>query len=416
MQRRGFTLVELSIVVVIMLMMASYLAVNYFSVSEARGNQEVRARMDKINEAILNYAATHKTGGRDVEVFNNRTPTATAVRVRWRIPAGRPYLPCPDITGDGLEDRVPPTATAITITVLTADSAVPGDYVLEKTGGCHSDRGALPWRTLNTPETDGWGNRFTYRVMPAFSSALTGFDQHARADTLPYRPLLTLAGHIIRADGRGGVQLAATFYDSDATQPSPWTRKFRIHPGPSLICDNAPCPHATSSTLIVGTLYADVSPPPGVKLPNHSDFEGLVLADFPTGAASGGAPFVVVSHGRNGYGAIRGNSGGGEEFVCNPFPRGDTRFLAEKQNAVWFNDIDLGTRAAGRFVCEAPGGTDSYNGIGFVDLPPHAPVEDNQGFDDIVRWLSVDEIVEGLSKRGALPVRLLPPIGLEKER
>ena len=416
MQKRGFTLVELSIVVVIILMMTSYLAVNYFSVSQARGNQEVRARIDKINEAILNYAATHKTGGRDVEVFNNRPPTA--VRVRWRIPAGRPYLPCPDITGDGLEDRIPPTATAITVTMLTsADSADPGEYVLEETGGCHSDRGALPWRTLNTPETDSWGNRFTYRVMPAFSSALTGFDQHARADTLPYRPLVTLAGGIVRdkdTNTQGGVQLATTFYDSAATQPSPWTGKFRIHPGPSLICDNAPCPHATDSTLIVGTLYAAPSPSPGVKLPNHSDFKGLVLADFPMGAASGGVPFVVVSHGRNGYGAIRG--GGGEEFVCNPFPRGDTRFLAEKQNALWFNDINMRARAAGRFVCEAPGGTDSYNGIGFVDVPAHAPADGDQGFDDIVRWLSVDEIVEGLSKRGALPVRLLPPIGLEKGR
>ena len=75
MQKRGFSLVELSIVIVIMMILSSYLAANYFTVSQARGEQEVRGRMDQINEAILNYAAAHKTGGRDLEVINNRGAT-----------------------------------------------------------------------------------------------------------------------------------------------------------------------------------------------------------------------------------------------------------------------------------------------------------------------------------------------------
>ena len=414
MQKRGFSLVELSIVIVIMMILSSYLAANYFTVSQARGEQEVRGRMDQINEAILNYAAAHKTGGRDVEVINNRvtTPPSPPVRVRWRLPSGRPYLPCPDITGDGYEDRIPPTPNAITVDINRDRNLAVGLYPLETTGGCHSDRGALPWRTLDVPELDSWGNRFTYRVMPAFSNALTGFDQHARADTVPYRPLMTLAATIVRPVTSSIQQADATY--SNASPPSPWTGNLMIHQGPSLICDDAPCPDSNSET-IVGTVFAADSPSPGVELANFADFNGVVLANFPTGSAADGVPFVVVSHGRNGYGAIRG--GNGEEFYCIPFPpgsRNNTRFLAEKQNALWFTAINLPRRAEGAFSCAMPQGTTDYNGVGFVSVPVHAPADGDQGFDDIVRWLSVEEVVKGLAKRGALPARLLPPIGLEK--
>ena len=411
MQKRGFSLVELSIVIVIMMILSSYLAANYFTVSQARGEQEVRGRMDQINEAILNYAATHKTGGRDVDVINNRGATAQspAVRIRWRLPSGRPYLPCPDITGDGYEDRVPPTPNPIMIDINRDIGLGRGSYPLETTGGCHSDRGALPWRTLDVPETDSWGNRFTYRVMPAFSNALTGFDQHARADTVPYRPLATLALNIVRPSD---IEQANATYSNAASPPSPWTANLMIHQGPSLICDDAPCPGSSSET-IVGTVFA--TSPPQRHIANFADFNGVVLANFTSGSAADGVPFVVVSHGRNGYGAIRG--GNGEEFYCIPFPpgsRNNTRFLAEKQNALWFTAINLPRRAEGAFSCAMPQGTTDYNGVGFVSVPVHAPADGDQGFDDIVRWLSVEEIVKGLAKRGALPARLLPPIGLEK--
>ena len=413
MQKRGFSLVELSIVIVIMMILSSYLAANYFTVSQARGEQEVRGRMDQINEAILNYAAAHKTGGRDVNVINNRgaTPQSPAVRIRWRLPSGRPYLPCPDITGDGYEDRVPPTPNPIMIDINRDIGLGRGSYPLETTGGCHSDRGALPWRTLDVPETDSWGNRFTYRVMPAFSNSLTGFDQHARADTVPYRPLVTLAANIVNPSE---IEQAGATYNNVASPPSPWTGNLMIHQGPSLICDDAPCPGSSSET-IVGTVFAADSPSPGVELANFADFNGVVLANFLTGSAADGVPFVVVSHGRNGYGAIRG--GNGEEFYCIPFPSGsrnNTRFLEEKQNALWFNTINLPRRAEGAFSCAMPAGTTGYNGVGFVSVPVHASADGDQGFDDIVRWLSVEEIVKGLAKRGALPARLLPPIGLEK--
>ena len=35
-------------------------------------------------------------------------------------------------------------------------------------------------------------------------------------------------------------------------------------------------------------------------------------------------------------------------------------------------------------------------------------------YDDIVGWMTMDELVSGLAERGALPAQLWPPIGLEQ--
>lgn len=57
-------------------------------------------------------------------------------------------LPCPDVDGDGVEDRVP-------------------------AGSCSSLLGWLPWTTLNVPEADAWNTRFRYRVSDQFTVATT---------------------------------------------------------------------------------------------------------------------------------------------------------------------------------------------------------------------------------------------------
>ena len=64
---------------------------------------------------------------------------------------GNPFLPCPDTTNDGLEDR----------NVVT--------------GACLAAEGNLPWATLGFAGLDAWGNRLRYRVTPGFSNSLTGF-------------------------------------------------------------------------------------------------------------------------------------------------------------------------------------------------------------------------------------------------
>jgi hypothetical protein len=63
---------------------------------------------------------------------------------------GKPYLPCPDTTGDGVGDRTTPP-------------------------NCDSPEGDLPWAELGLPSTDNWTNHYRYRVTSAFSNNTTGF-------------------------------------------------------------------------------------------------------------------------------------------------------------------------------------------------------------------------------------------------
>ncbi|MDB5812675.1 MAG: hypothetical protein JWN94_4797 [Betaproteobacteria bacterium] len=63
----------------------------------------------------------------------------------------KPYLPCPDTTGDGIAD---PCANVLT------------------TG---TTEGNVPWVTLNVPAMDPWGQRYRYRVNNAFTDSTNGF-------------------------------------------------------------------------------------------------------------------------------------------------------------------------------------------------------------------------------------------------
>ena len=78
-----------------------------------------KARMAQIPRAIIGYAARHRTVRNTVEVI---AADPRAVRT-FTLSAGRPYLPCPDVDGDGYEDRsrygvlgiTPPNVAALKI-------------------------------------------------------------------------------------------------------------------------------------------------------------------------------------------------------------------------------------------------------------------------------------------------------------
>ena len=79
--------------------------------------RETEAALGQALEALLGYAASH----------GNR-------------------LPCPDVDGDGIEDRPGPPAAP-----------------------CRGTEGELPRATLGIPGTDGWGRRLRYRGNDAFT-------------------------------------------------------------------------------------------------------------------------------------------------------------------------------------------------------------------------------------------------------
>lgn len=111
---RGFTLVELAIVLFIVGLLLAGLLTPLATRMEQEERRRTEAMLEEIREALYGFAVT------------------------WR------RLPCPDIDGDGEED--PPD------------------------GPCTAAEGTLPWVTLGVSELDAWGRRFTYRVDTAFAA------------------------------------------------------------------------------------------------------------------------------------------------------------------------------------------------------------------------------------------------------
>lgn len=135
---RGFSLVELAIVLVIVSLLAGGLMMTLSSQLDLRNNQDTRQKLKEVQEALLGYAATH---------------IATD---------GHPFLPCPDTNNDGAEDR---TGSACNATATNAE-------------------GTLPWRDLGLAREDAWGNRFRYRVDKHFSDSNIGIAINTPAATL----------------------------------------------------------------------------------------------------------------------------------------------------------------------------------------------------------------------------------------
>ena len=123
--QRGFTLIELAIVMFIVSLLIGGMLLPLSAQQDIRYNGETEKTLGEIREALIGFAASH---------------SATD---------GKPYLPCPDTNDDGAENR---TGNA-----------------------CTAQEGRIPWVDLGLGRIDAWGNRFRYRVTPAFSNNATGF-------------------------------------------------------------------------------------------------------------------------------------------------------------------------------------------------------------------------------------------------
>jgi prepilin-type N-terminal cleavage/methylation domain-containing protein len=112
---RGFSLIEMAFVLIIVTLLLGGLLVPFATQVEQKRIAETQRAMEEIKEALLGFA-----------VANGR-------------------LPCPDTlaSNDGLEDS--PCAANV--------------------------EGNLPWATLGAGSQDAWGNRFYYRVTGGFAAA-----------------------------------------------------------------------------------------------------------------------------------------------------------------------------------------------------------------------------------------------------
>jgi len=111
---RGFTLTELTIVLVIVALLTGGMLLSLSAQSDARNVADARKQLGEVKDALLGFAAVN----------------------------GR--LPCPDTDID------PASAS----------------YGIEDTAACSSE-GYLPWKTLGTYEFDPWGSHRTQSTDPA---------------------------------------------------------------------------------------------------------------------------------------------------------------------------------------------------------------------------------------------------------
>lgn len=159
---RGFTLVEMAIVLLVVTLLLGGLLVPLSTQMEQRKISETEQRLEDAKEALVGFAASHFDA------------------------SNHPYLPCPDVTNDGQEDR--------------------------NAGQCVNTRGNLPWVTLGTASADSWGNRLRYEVTAAFANSGAGFtlttagtiNVSTRDNTKNLSPLATNTAALVMSFGPNG--------------------------------------------------------------------------------------------------------------------------------------------------------------------------------------------------------------------
>ena len=132
-RQSGFSLVELTVVLVIVALLSSGLLLGLSAQRDVASSQEAQRQLDNIKEALLAFAITN----------------------------GR--LPCPAIP-----------------TLANTNANAGQEDRLNALSACNLAHGALPWASLGLPETDPWGQRFTYFsslkfTAPVVAPALSSF-------------------------------------------------------------------------------------------------------------------------------------------------------------------------------------------------------------------------------------------------
>ena len=178
---RGFTLIEMAIVLVIITILIGGLAMPLSAQIQARRIAETNKTLEEAREAIIGYAMSHSAtssctciyhaDGNGVSDWTNCPTTCPMITppttdTTLTLPLTRHYLPCPDKLDDG--------------NPATTDD---GDGVEDRVagGGCAQSQGYLPWATLGTGIQDAWGNHLRYAVTDAFSNS-AGFSNTDTGD------------------------------------------------------------------------------------------------------------------------------------------------------------------------------------------------------------------------------------------
>lgn len=148
--QRGFSLVELAIVLVVVGLLVGGLLTPLATQFEQRRISETQRQLDETREALIGFALRNG------------------------------YLPCPAVSAqNGLEDRSGPYCTQ------------------------GKRQGFVPWATLGVERADAWGRMLRYSVTPAFTNSQLQFNLGTPRDiTIGTRDA---AGNLVAASGIGDI-------------------------------------------------------------------------------------------------------------------------------------------------------------------------------------------------------------------
>lgn len=430
---RGFTIVEAALSIVVLSLLLGMALVPLNKRQEARQAEETQVMLEEIRKAIVGYALRNRTA-RSVAAAG---PAGNSAQItRSLIPAGRPYLPCPDHDGDGREDRFPAPVSQtlaeftfsetqltppLTLVVpqqvlqtifLYRGSATSREMQLggnsrggsQQYGICHSDKGFVPWTTLGTPPADPYGNRFTYRVDPMFANSALGIGQETRADVFdPRLPLLStvVAGRTIRHYAR-----RATVYLAHSGS----SQRF-ADDQPTILCVE-PTSQAERTALANGCDAADTAANNVASAP-LTIFDSNALANaarlYETGDVISGPAFVVVSHGKHAPGAVLHNNGDNtaitertnatDRFVCRisgpgSYPSGYIVGELEREN------VSSVFNCPEHVVSGAPNATRQARNHAFIAMRSHESAASI--FDDQLVFMSDTALIGQLTALGLI--------------
>lgn len=210
--QRGFTLIEMAIVLVIITILLGGLAVPLSAQIQARRIAETNRTLEEAREAIIGYAMSHttssslctcqyKVGGIGYPcptVLNSATPPACSSlcpatnsvaltltscpststdTLTLTLPIARHYLPCPSNDGTGIESR---HSSGVSSGECIPCNDANQDNLDDVTGKrCN----LLPWATLGAANQDSWGNRLHYGVIGIYADSNIGFASSAQEST-----------------------------------------------------------------------------------------------------------------------------------------------------------------------------------------------------------------------------------------
>lgn len=420
----GYSLVEIALVLVVLLTISATAAWNlseWFRNDQRKG---VERYMESVHDSIVAYANRNRSRGSDV-AYRDRG-IGGDIRITVHAPSGRPYLPCPDVDGDGLEDRHladdPPAL--FTVTVSPPPSSRANNASFEGAPlRCVDSKGLLPWRTLRTQPADPWGQHYTYWVDGNFSHGAFGFDQSTKATPF-YR------NYGVRLEESANV-LSYPFRHNTGGAPSVATERYFYRPG--LVLERAPgAPdgYVVHAGEVSGTgIRRQRLERRSANTPDGPRFNVLEYGFVNSGISFGiranvaalnvsypfvsnGIAYAILSHGPNGYGGrvYQHGRSPSDPFLCRPFPNYAGRGrLHEKVNARLTFPCEEAALApggcAGAALQAACGREDSWTGVFVSAQRTSLPVlPEEEGYDDVLVWMKPGTLIGRLTADGVFPL------------